>query len=71
MGRVGPPINSGAVVTRFIVQYMLLAFFALTIIITVGTLTVGGLTILGVVALIGWFILAGGLRSSFWFRADQ
>lgn len=57
--------------TRFVVARILLAFFALTIIITVGTLNVNGLTILGVVALIGWFILAGGLRSSFWFRADQ
>ena len=57
--------------TRFVVARILLAFFALTIIIAVGTFTVGGLTILGVVALIGWFILAGGLRSSFWFRADQ
>ena len=57
--------------TRFVAARILLAFFALTIIITVGTLTVNGLTILGVIALVGWFILAGGLRSSFWFRADQ
>ena len=71
MGCVWAPIDAGAVVIRFFVQYMLLAFFALTIIIAVGTLTVDGLTILGVIALAGWFILAGGLRSSFWFRADQ
>lgn len=57
--------------TRFMAARILLAFFALTIIITVGTLNVNGLTILGVIAFAGWFILAGGLRSSFWFRADQ
>ena len=57
--------------TRFVAARILLAFFALTVIVAVGTWTVDGLTILGVVALIGWFILAGGLRSSFWFRADQ
>lgn len=57
--------------TRFVAARILLAFFALTVIVAVGTWTVDGLTILGVVALTGWFILAGGLRSSFWFRADQ
>lgn len=57
--------------TRFVVARILLAFFALTIMITVGTVTVNGLTVLGVVAFVGWFILAGGLRYHFWFRADQ
>lgn len=57
--------------TRFVLAHVLLAFFALSIMITVGTLNVNGLTILGVIAFVGWFILAGGLRSSFWFRADQ
>lgn len=57
--------------TRFVAARILLAFFALTIIIAIGTLNVNGLTILGVIAFAGWLILAGGLRSSFWFRADQ